>query len=310
MNLKELVRTQSDLLANRRDESESQCKQAYFLIAEAEAQGFNDKAPLKQAMRLFIQAARQRRRYVEPYIGLAYLSLLIDQKEVAQKYLQTALQLEPQNEDALRLQQYLIDGPEETPALEGFALLALEPVTSALDPDQLYDQIEKSLFHWIRELMKLPPPLPCLIAEDLEQLKQQTEELESRVLQVEHQISSLDQEFDTSELRRRLRPMETMLQRYQRALDASEQMLTIQKQIQSLIDTVRGISSRLQRPTPELLVRIETELESLMDSCDWVADQIDAIENQGHDIAPLAYNYNILTTLIEQIRDIVDEHTA
>ena len=85
MNLKELVRTQSDLVANRKDESESQCKQAYFLIAEAEAQGFSDKAPLKQAMRLFIQAARQRRRYVEPYIGLAYISLLIDQKEVALK---------------------------------------------------------------------------------------------------------------------------------------------------------------------------------------------------------------------------------
>ncbi|MEZ0367630.1 MAG: hypothetical protein ACAI44_00945 [Candidatus Sericytochromatia bacterium] len=309
MNLKELVRTQSDLVANRRDESESQCKQAYFLIAEAEGQGFVDKAPLKQAMRLFIQAARQRRNYVEPYIGLAYLSLLIDQKEVALKYLQTALRLEPGNEDALRLQNYLVEGPPEPVAEESFELVTLETVQTQ-DPDQLYDQLEKALFHWIRELMKQPPPQAGIKPEVIEQLQKQNEELEDRVRGFDRQITLLDQDFDTSELRRRLRPLEVMLQRYQKALEVSESMQMIHKQLQGLIDTVRGISARVQNPVPEQLQRAEAEIESLMDSCDWVADQLDALDNQGHDIGPLEYSYKILAAIIEQVRDTVDEHTV
>lgn len=305
MNLKELVRTQSNLVANRRDESEGQCKQAYFLIAEAEAQGFTDKTPLKQAMRLFIQAARQRRSYVEPYIGLAYLSLLIDQKEVAQKYLLTALKLEPGNTDALQLQKYLNEGPEESDA-ESFALPEFAAV-SGLDPDKTYDQLEQNLFQMIRSLMKLPSPSPTVKADEFEQLRKQTEELASSTQSFDRQISGLEKEFDTSELRRRLRPLEVILQRSQRALEVSEQMQLLQKQIAGLIETVRGISSRLQQPAAELLKRLEAELESVMDSCDWVADQLDQIDGQGHDISVLEHGYNILSAMIEGVRDTLDE---
>lgn len=305
MNLKELVRTQSNLVANRQDESASLCKQAYFLIAEAESQGFVDKAPLKQAMRLFIQAARQKRRYIEPYVGLAYLSLLIEQREVAQKYLTTALQIEPNNEDALRLQSYLTEEPEALPE-ESFKL----PELDGLDPDQLYDQLEQSLFGLIRELMKMPPPLATLDPDSLEALKKQTDELESQAQTYDKQIQSLEREFDTSELRRRIRPLEAMLKRAQKALEASEQMVQIQSQIQGLLQTVRNISARLAQPTPELLQRTENELESLMDSCDWAADQLDALEEHGHDISALAHSYHVLTAIIEQIRDSLDEQSA
>ncbi len=305
MNLKELVRTQSNLVANRQDESASLCKQAYFLIAEAESQGFVDKAPLKQAMRLFIQAARQKRRYVEPYVGLAYLSLLIEQREVAKKYLTTALQIEPNNEDALRLQSYLTEEPEALPE-EGLKL----PELDDLDPDQLYDQLEQTLFGLIRELMKMPPPLATLEPDALEALQKQTDELESQAQTYDKQIQSLEREFDTSELRRRIRPLEAMLKRAQKALEASEKMVQIQSQIQGLLQTVKNISARLAQPTPELLQRTENELESLMDSCDWAADQLDALEEQGHDISPLAHSYHVLTAIIEQIRDSLDEQSA
>lgn len=304
MNLKELVRTQSDLVGNRRDESDSQCKQAYFLIGEAEAKGFVDKTPLKQAMRLFIQAARQRRSYVEPYIGLAYLSLLIDQKEVAHKYLQTALKLEPQNEDALRLLRYLSEEPEAS-AKDGIELLELPG--KDLDQDQLYDQLEKTLFHWIRELMKLPPPQPVFKAEAFELLQRQTEELQDRLQGFERQIASLDKEFDTSELRRRMRPLEVVLQRSQRAIEVSEKMQMILKQIQGLIESVRSISARLESSRPDSLAGLENELESLIDSCDWVADHLDPLDEQGYDISVLLHHYRMLTEMIEQIRDRMDE---
>lgn len=305
MNLKELVRTQSNLVANRQDESASLCKQAYFLIAEAENQGFADKAPLKQAMRLFIQAARQKRRFVEPYIGLAYLSLLIDQREVARKYLTTALQVEPDNEDAQRLLQYLSEEPEAQDE-EGFKL----PDLGGLDPDKLYDQLEQALFSLVRELMKLPPPLATLDPEAIEGLKRQSDDFETQVRTFDKQIHSLEREFDTSELRRRMRPLESMLQRAQKALEASERMQQIQTQIQGLLNTVRAISGRLSQASAELLQRSEQELESVMDSCDWVADQLDEIENQGHDISVLAHSYHVLTAVIEQIRDTLDELTA
>ncbi|HEY9842861.1 MAG TPA: hypothetical protein V6D23_20510, partial [Candidatus Obscuribacterales bacterium] len=178
------------------------------------------------------------------------------------------------------------------------------------DPDQLYDQLEKALFHWIRELMKQPPPQAGIKPEVIEQLQKQNEELEDRVRGFDRQITLLDQDFDTSELRRRLRPLEVMLQRYQKALEVSESMQMIHKQLQGLIDTVRGISARVQNPVPEQLQRAEAEIESLMDSCDWVADQLDALDNQGHDIGPLEYSYKILAAIIEQVRDTVDEHTV
>jgi hypothetical protein len=101
-----------------------------------------------------------------------------------------------------------------------------------------------------------------------------------------------------------------MVQRAQRAVEVSERMQMIQKQIQGLIDTVQGISQRIQSPSPESLKRADQELEALMDSCDWVADQLDALDAQGHNIAPLEYSYNLVASLVEQVRDTIDEYGA
>lgn len=309
MNLKELVRAQSSLNQNRQEESDTLCKQAYFLIAEAEAKGFVDKAPLKKAMHLFIQAAKQKRRYSEPYIGLCYLSLLIDQREVATKYLITALQIDPQNEDALRLQAYLNEEPKQQVAEDSFKLVDLDPeYREDVDLDQLYDQLEQKLLLVIKELMNYPPPIPALNEADIDILKNQVDELEQRVNLYEKQIALLDREFDTSELRRRFRPMEVMLKRTQKALEVSERMVSINQQIQGLIDTTKGIIQRLANSSIDVIGRAEKELESLMDSCDWVADQIDAIDSEGHPTHALENTYNILVALIDQAREIIDEH--
>ena len=100
MNLKNLVQAQAGLINQRRDGSDTLCRQAYALLAESESQGFEDKELLKEAMRLFIQAIRQQRQNPEPYLGLIYLFFLIGEENQANLYLDIVFKLAPQHQEA------------------------------------------------------------------------------------------------------------------------------------------------------------------------------------------------------------------
>jgi tetratricopeptide (TPR) repeat protein len=97
----------SILNSNNESLCEKECKDGYYLIAKAEALGFVDKQPLKDAVRHFMSAIVSNRSHPEGYIGLGYLALLISKVDLATQYLARALEISPDNADAQRLLDYI-----------------------------------------------------------------------------------------------------------------------------------------------------------------------------------------------------------
>lgn len=301
MNLKELVHAQSQLLQHRHSEADLLCRQAYYLIAEAEAGDFANKALLKQALMLFTQAVRQQRRAPEPYIGLAYLAILLEQRSQARRYLQTALGLNPQQSDAAQLLNYLEQAPPVTTALPAFAEAPFG------DLDRLHEHIEQQLYEFVRTLMQQAPPEISFEPEAIRALQATTTALQEQIQTFENRIVLLEGEFDTADLRRRLRPAEAIFKRYQRALDSSESQRAVHGEIIRLIETVRSLfgQSEAEPLSPER----ERELESLMDRCDWVADRLDELSAEER-LETLEYRYHALIEMIEQVREKLDDDTG
>lgn len=305
MNLKELVHAQSHLLQHRHSEADLLCKQAYYLIAEAEAGDFAEKALLKQALQLFTQAARQQRRYPEPYIGLAYLAILLEQRVQAQRYLQTVLSLAPQHADAAQLLHYLSHPPETPSAWPSPAASAL-PQTPA-DLDQLHEQLEHQLYAFVRQLMQQPPPEAGFENATVAELRTQSESLAAQIQVFEQQLVLLEGEFDTADLRRRLRPAEAIYRRYQAALTSSELQMTIHGEIIQLIETVRHLWPEFTAPHAAPRSTLESQLEKLMDRCDWLADRLDELGAEQA-LETLEYRYHALVNMLEELREKLDEY--
>ncbi|MGV3525552.1 MAG: hypothetical protein ACO1RX_15085 [Candidatus Sericytochromatia bacterium] len=301
MNLKELVHAQSQLLQHRHSEADLLCQRAYYLIAEAEAGDFANKALLKQALQLFIQAVRQQRRAPEPYIGLAYLAILLEQRDQARRYLQTALGLNPQQSDAAQLLSYLEDTPPSASGIPTFAEVAFS------DLDRLHEHIEQQLYDFVRTLMQQAPPEISFEAEAIRALRQTSTALQNQIQSFESRIVLLEGEFDTADLRRRLRPADAIFKRYQRALDSSESQMLIHEEIIRLIERVRSLFG--QSETQPLSPARERELESLMDRCDWLADRLDELAAEER-LETLEYRYHALIEMIEQVREKLDDDTG
>jgi hypothetical protein len=86
-------------------------RRGYSKIAEAEAAQFENKQPLRDASAEFFTSARA---HPDPtvYTGLAYLNLLIGAPELAAKYLDAALALDPSYSDALVLYHHTLKSLE------------------------------------------------------------------------------------------------------------------------------------------------------------------------------------------------------
>lgn len=297
MNLKQLVQAQHQLVSQRRDESDMLCRQAYYLIAEAEAEGFQNKDLLKQAMRLFVQASRQQRQEPEPYMGLLYLCLLINEETLAERYLEAVLTLAPDHADALKLKRYLEEAPEADEVLH-FAWQGQD-----LPADQLYDAVEQSLFYLVREIMDWPAPLSAELS--AQQLQDTFLSLKQALQQFEAAFSSLDQVFDTASLRRRLQPVEKISSAFGQAIEQFAELQQVQSTLNQLLVAVcQGFQQRLQRQLSSEAV--EQALEQWLDQFDNSLQRVAELEQQGHEVAEQRHLGNAIAAIIEQLRELLD----
>lgn len=78
-------------------------------LATAQASGFEDKQALKASSAGFLNAIRSDARHVAAYVGMGYLLLLLDSPNHAARYLTAAVDVDPTNEDAIKLLKYVRD---------------------------------------------------------------------------------------------------------------------------------------------------------------------------------------------------------
>lgn len=292
MNLKHLVEVQQALMAERGAEAENLCRQAYYCIAEAEAQGFNDKSLLKQAMQLFSQALRQQPGYTDACLGLAYLAILLEQQALASRYLHLVLSVAPEHPEALNLLDFVLQDAAD-PTLEN---------RMSLNHDQLYDQLDHAIFafqrYWSRySALQVDERASC--RKQLQELKAQ---LTAELQQFEIQLDLLETEFETHTFRRRLRMGEALSEQFDQALVRSAEMEATLKSLQALHQELRGVHLAIAAQKSDQ----EAVLEQIHDRLERLQHQLQRFAEIGAQTANLVYAHDIALALLDQAHENLD----
>ena len=300
LNLMESVLDQKQALAERRLQKAKESYQfALGCLREAKANGFRDKTLLSRACDALFLAIQTNRTDPEPLVSLAYLMLLVQENKRAMTYLKRALELAPGHADAQKLLDYLVAGPAPAPAQTALAPeLPLWPDEGPQDYDLLYEQCEQVMMGQFKQLMSKPQPQLALSQEALQELVTGVQQLESILEQIQRQLRVIDQEIEISELKYKLKPLNTYQQRQSRLLADSRIALQL---LENISQDRRQVLAALRPVNPSRLAG--PDIDGLLDRCDRYADQIDAFENQAYAIAPLVSAYEEMVALLQEYQD-------
>jgi tetratricopeptide (TPR) repeat protein len=327
MDFKQLLTMREEigsLSSKRHKESDVSYLQGLSLLEKAHAQQYKDKSLLLRASDAFMDAIQHNRRNPDPYVGVAYLFLLLGKTPKAIRYLNEARRVAPSHEKARILldsileqqdiqkedAQFAEEFPENTPPTEmAFAANKLPELDRNKDYDLLYDQIETLLMEQSKKLMNEPIEAnPSMNISELGNVRERGAQLNQIYGHIDRQLKILDEEIDTSELRIRLRPLEVMKRRLDQILTVSQQYQEIQARSQDAQSQCQKLYRQiLSCQTASEQRQIEAAIEPLLDECDKIADALDSIAEQGFDISPVEDYYQQLIGAVETCQDLLDE---
>jgi len=296
MNLKNLVQAQAGLINQRRDGSDTLCRQAYALLAESESQGFEDKELLKEAMRLFIQAIRQQRQNPEPYLGLIYLFFLIGEESQANLYLDIVFKLAPQHQEAMALKRFMQAKPPETEQI-----LHLNWEGETLRPEKIFDKLELSLFYVLKDLRSQPLPIAGL--NQSAKIAGYIQQIENWLSQFEAGLQQLDAIYDTSSLIRRLQPVEARLVLLKQIGANSETINTLAERLNTMLLKSRKLYQAIGSGQK---ADVENSLEVLLDDFDKNSQLLFELLDKCVELSEITRTYEALKAIIEQIYETID----
>lgn len=272
---------------------------------QASKDAFRDEFLLLAAGRHLAAALRQRPDHAGLCAALAFLTLLRSEISQARFYLRKALRHDPAHRSALEL----------LPLLEKQAILQSARAPrhgrqrvlsehSAADDDALYEASQALVAHALQLTAKLPPqPAPVVEDADFHTLARQKTDLEELGQRIQTQLDSIEGEFDTSELRARVVPLERLIRHYRRAIELSQSFRALAAEI-----------GRLRLRTRLLIQHFQTLKESdllifygILDSCEAIADKLDVLDTQGIDINPVESLYLQLIGYVGHLQDLFDE---
>lgn len=271
--LEELEGLQGHLTEERHAVAAQSYQQGMACLAQAQAEGFKNPARLKEASAHLLEAIRHQHHLPDPYIGMAYLMLLLNQRSDALHYLDEALRIEPSNPSAASLRQLIhTDSPL--------------PQTGP----HFTRRFEALLEQTIRTLSQSPPPVPC--AEIKAYLQLETEAIELR----RHYDELHDLAEETE--RDRLVPIAKRLALFEKALHASCELLDLHEQLQEEQETAASLDQLTETHTH----LVQQELAHTLDHCDALADEINALESEGIPVAALEKDYEALAGTVEHLQ--------
>lgn len=281
-------------------------------LALAQEQNYNQPQTLVKACESLIKAIQFGRTNPLPYVAMGYLMILTNDRDRARRYLLEARRVDPQNADAQAYLEYLsrpVAVPKPSSKVES------KPVFTAVDPDQiedgfdydeLYEETESQILNEVRRLMNIKLEPPRAERKQFAQFKASHKELTELLTGFNKQIQILDEEFDTGELQARLRPLEVLLRRLTQTCDVAKRFILLHESILALKKSVDALLS--QALSPEGLPESYPEqLEQLLDQTDQLADSLDQLEQEGHDIHPIQPSYEKVVVQIEKLNDVIED---
>jgi DNA repair ATPase RecN len=269
--------------------------QGLTVLHQARHNHFADKQLLGQAFEHFKGAIRLNRQDIRPYLGTVYLLFLMGETQLAQYFLKQAQRLEPDHADIAALENYLAQPAYETQQIP-------------LDFDQLYQDVRSFIFAQTRWQMSLgTPQTPQTDTDEIHLLKQFTH-FQTQLDAIRQYLLLMDEELDVADLWQNLKPLETLEKRYQRLAEH----IQATRAIATALETYKAQSEQWLTSVPQLetkaqVKQLENQLEQMMDHCDRIADQLEALQKQKIPTTALEQRYEQWVQLLERLDDLLDE---
>lgn len=295
--LAQLRQQTQGLEQKRHQQSEAAYRRGLELLAAAQAGSFRQRGLLTDALGAFFEAISLQRARLEAWVACAYLFMLMGDSIQASRYLREVLQRDPHSADARILFERL-----QSPA----GLKAGD--SQAPDYDRLYEQVEANFLRLRQQELNLPRPYPAADAAHRAALQTRLNALGAGIEVQQALFETLEQELDTSALRRNLQLYESRRQALTQALAQSEVFASLahetgylQQQAESQLRLLQGAPALAQ------VRAAEAELEAVLDALDLLADRLDQFESQALPVEALVTRYEALCGLIGRWQDALDE---
>ncbi|MGE3724548.1 MAG: hypothetical protein AB7I41_03300 [Candidatus Sericytochromatia bacterium] len=281
----------SELNAGHREVSELSAFQGFCCLLAAEQAGYQAPELLKKAADAFGISLQYNRKNPQPLIGLAYLFLLVKDPRGAAPYLAEVEKLAPDYPDLPPL-KYWLSGKK--------------PITQAdSDADFRYEEVERLISASVAQYLQLHP-LPSIEPQLYLRLQEQHMALRQLCERLQNQLSDLQAETESFY---KLQPLWEQLKAFEVAVKVSQDFLRLVKRIQTDISEVEKLNQSLQHERTHLN-ELEQSLESLLDRCDAIADQLDDYDQQGFAIVDVEKYYQTLCQKIENLQESVEDSLA
>lgn len=276
------------------------------------------KPLLKQACDAFAAGIRSQRSNPEPYIGFAYVLMLLGNTDKALGFVKEAQRLQPDHEDVALLMAEVKHRASLKPAAQtrnaaskpSFAGGRAAVVVTKIDYDALYEQLDREIMVKVKSLMTAPlvEPKASVDPGHLARLDQQIQAIKKQLAHFEHQLKILEEEIDTVELSLKLKPLEGLLRNFQKALQASGILNSLYQEMTAQLRLMIQILKETRLSTdPEDVAIVEENLEEFLDRMDGFANGLDDLEAQGHEITSAMQRYHSLLAVVEDLQDALEE---
>lgn len=277
----------------RHEESQNYLSRGVECMLLAEEDQYQDKALLTEACDAFIEAIKYNRQQTEAYVGMAYLLWILGDNPRALQYLEQGLRTHPAHPDVHALIKQITG---KTQAATAAAPQAQPQAYQAL-------QAEIQVL-----LQKLQGENTATLAASVnphavERLQERLLTWESDYEAVLTAIDALQAFHERVMLTCELGPVQDRIMAYHQALRQSERLTRLDDKILE--------NTRLTRQYLNALEAGETAMfrsyaDILIDNCDALADELDALEREGLNIRTLDSHYQQLIEMVEAFQQAME----
>lgn len=296
--LQQLQNQSQNLHARRQGEAAGLYQQGIEAFAQAMESEFRNKAALRTAFDKWMEALKLHRQNPEPYIGLGYIFLILNDRRSALTYFKAAQSVQPDHPDAALMLQHLVElSTAPSPA-------ATPPQTSAPfgdDLDALYDRAEHLLDFHLKQLLHLPGLEPSPERAEIQRQAQLCADQGQILLEIKRLLKIVADEIDTAPLEKQLAVLEAAVKRLETVHETSQAFAALAAEITAVNQRARQALEHF-RPGAEA----EDSLETLLDDCDRFADRLDAFDAQHYAIVPLEPLYRQLIENVGILQEKLD----
>lgn len=283
-------------------------------IQVAEDSGFQNLAALKRAHQSLEKAVALDPQDTRYLFLMAYLWFLMGSAEVSQAYLKAVLTLEPEHAQALELRRTWAQ-QQNLPPLAAWqqqvqAFEALPVPRNEAEYDFLYAEIEQFLQSMTRYFMQLElSPQSTMDSQTVAAQEQVLQQLNHVQQLVDQKLQLLAQKLEIQPLTQLNHPLRQIHARFEEALWATQVFNilqtacdAVQADAVNLLKEVKAAGENGRRPGDHF----QSALNDLLDACDALADDLDAISERSS-IDAIVPHYEETLRYVQHVQDVLDQ---